>query len=47
MFCIKVGDKKPVPISEYVQEKFEVFFEKLFDLNSVELENCEKQKKYI
>lgn len=25
----------------------EVYYEKLFDLNSVELENFEKQKKYI
>ena len=42
MPCIKIGDEKPVPISEFVQEKLEVFYEMLFDLNTVELENFEK-----
>lgn len=42
--CIKINK---VPLNEWGQEKLEILFENLFDLNSNELDNFEKQKKYI
>lgn len=39
--------KKNISLHEWGKEKLEILYEDLFDLNSNELENFEKQKKYI